>query len=81
MTCSFPLFRSWLEREIGDLCEQHDLMYMQRIWKLKVASDFEFCSLVAARGYTLLAYGAFVYFLVLGTPYWLWKKYKVKLWG
>lgn len=54
----------------------HDDAYVARVWKLKVVSDFELCSLMAARGYILLAYGAFAYVTTLGTIYWLWKKYK-----
>jgi capsid protein len=76
MTCSFPFFKTWLEDRFGDLCEQHDFDYVQRIWVRKVASDFEFCAGVAARGHTLLSLGAFVYFTTLGTIYWLWKKYR-----
>lgn len=76
MACTFPLFRNWLDSKFGDLCEKHDRAYVQRVWKLKVASDFELCSLMAARGYVLLSYGTFAYVTVFGTVYWLWKKYK-----
>lgn len=76
MACTFPFFRKWLNEQFGDLCQMHDEAYVARVWKLKVASDFELCSLMAARGYILLAYGAFIYVTTLGTVYWLWKKYK-----
>ena len=76
MSCSFPLFRQWLNANFGDLCHHHDQMWVQRVWKLKVASDFDFCSLMAARGYTAIAYGALLWFTIPGTIYWLWKKYK-----
>lgn len=76
MACSFPFFRQWLNERFGDLCRYHDDMWATRVWKLKVASDFEFCSLMAARGYVALATLAYLYFTIPGTIYWLWKKYK-----
>jgi hypothetical protein len=76
MTCTFPFFKDWLEKNFGDLCEQHDFDYVQRVWIRKVASDYEFCAKVASKGYALLALGALVYFKTVGTLYWLWKKYK-----
>jgi hypothetical protein len=76
MSCSFPIFRQWLEDRFGDLCEQHDVDYVKRVWVRKVASDFEFCAGMASRGYTALSLCAFLYFTIFGTIYWLWKKYR-----
>jgi hypothetical protein len=79
MSCSAPNifgFRAWFEKRFKDLCDIHDEEYLLRLWKRKVSSDFSFCAAVASRGYCFLAYASFIYFVTLGTVYWLWKKHK-----
>jgi hypothetical protein len=76
--CSVPRIfgiKKWWMVSFGDICRMHDILYSQRIWKLKVSSDFEMCSLMAARGYPYLAIFLFIVFCTLGTIYWGFKKY------
>ena len=82
MTCTVPgwfRFNKWFESRFGDLCDAHDAAYTMRIWRYKVASDFDFCGNMALRGYPALAWVCLLVFVFLGTPYWLWKKYIKRL--
>ena len=77
--CTFPLFRNTITRLIGDLCIEHDEAYTKRIWRTKVWSDFNLTARIIERGYFWLGIGAFLWATILGTPYWLWKKYMVQI--
>lgn len=79
MACTVPKlfgFRDWFESKFKALCDDHDALYLKRVWKIKWMADFLISAQIAERGYVALAIAAFIYNAVLGTPYWLWKKYK-----
>jgi len=59
----------------ADLCREHDAYYTTRIWRHKVYSDFFIAARLADRGCYKAAYASVPYLSVLGTIYWLWKKY------
>lgn len=76
MACTVPWpLRRWFEARFADLCREHDAQYVKRVWWAKVDSDFKIAYELSSRGYPLLAYASVPYLAILGTIYWLWKKY------
>lgn len=67
--------QEWFDAHFLDLCLAHDDAYTKRIWREKVAADFILASGMAVRGYAALGFFTLLYVIILGTPYWMWKKW------
>lgn len=76
----FGIGKAWLDKHAGDICDYHDGEWVKRQWKAKFTGDVvAICMLWKRAGlFTLCALGAPLWFIPLGTPYWVWKKYKPK---
>jgi hypothetical protein len=76
MACSVPWpLGKWLDENHADICDEHDIAYCTRVWRIKVASDFVVAQRFAERGYASIAYLSIPYLMVFGTIYWLWGKF------
>ena len=73
--CSVPIKKVWFDERFKELCDWHDAEYKKRVWQDKVIADFVVTAEFAKRGYPLIAYGSIPYFHILGTAFWLYKKY------
>ena len=56
------------------LHNEHDKAYLKRVWRDKVASDFEVARALSERGYYFLACLSVPYLAVFGTALWVFKK-------
>lgn len=70
--------QDWFDKRFLFLCEAHDAAYETRVWKDKLSADFILAAGFANRGYNALALFSLPYTLILGSCYWLWKKYVCK---
>lgn len=70
--------QDWFDRNFLDLCLAHDEAYLTREWRDKVSADFILAAGFASRGYGWIGYFSLLYTGILGTPFWLWKKYICK---
>ena len=70
-------FDRWFQEKFGDLCHAHDVAYLERVWSVKMQSDYDLTAGMIQRGYFWLGVGTFLFVASLGSLYWLWKKYKI----
>jgi len=78
MTCTVPKLlglQSWFDARFTDLCLEHDRLYSIRSWQVKLYADFSLAMHLCDRGYCTLGVLSIPYNLILGTVYWVWKKY------
>jgi hypothetical protein len=74
MSCTVPWpFRKWFDARFKVICDEHDRFYKERVWRVKIMSDFLIAARFAERGYILIAFGSVPYNLIVGTLYWWWK--------
>jgi len=81
--CTLPSLlglQNWFDKRFKDLCEQHDLAYSVRKWRVKVDSDFALAYGFALRGYALLGYLSLVYTTTLGSLFWLFRGWREGAW-
>lgn len=70
--------QNWFDARFLYLCEAHDAAYETRIWKDKLAADFILAAGFVNRGYITIGLLSLPYTLILGSLFWLWKKYACK---
>lgn len=70
--CTIPKIfglREWFESRFGDLCEYHDLAYVERKG-LRIVADYQFAKGMWMRGYRWLAVPSFLAVYMFGWLYW-----------
>lgn len=70
--------QKWFDDRFLDLCIAHDESYETRVWQDKLAADFILAAGFVNRGYISIAFLSLFYTLILGSLFWLWKKYACK---
>lgn len=75
-----PRLKAALDKWVPEICEYHDAAWVTRKWRDKWKADYRATRDLLVRGLVLTACGVFapVWFVVFGTPYWMWKKYVCK---
>lgn len=76
--CTIPKifgFREWFENHFGDLCEIHDIQYIEKNITRK-DSDLQFVRGMRNRGYPILAF--FSYLVIRPVGWFYWNNYTLK---
>jgi len=77
VTCSVPkLFglQKWFDKKFGDICDEHDYLYLKFCPAIKTYSDFKLAWRFISRGYPLLGILGLIYCSTFGSVFWIYHR-------